>query len=70
MDWKSLIAQIQAHGLSQPQIAAICGCGQATVSDLARGATGDPRDSLGQSLRELLKKLQAEDKAGAEQGAV
>lgn len=60
MDWKKIIAQIQAHGLSQPQIAGRCGCGQATISDLASGKTRDPRDSLGQALRALLTNLQLE----------
>lgn len=53
MNWKNLIADLQARGLSQPQIAAACECGQATISDLARGRTEDPRDSLGQALRAL-----------------
>jgi transcriptional regulator with XRE-family HTH domain len=54
MDWTKIIAEIQKHGYSQPQIAAICGCAQATVSDLASGMTKDPRHSLGQRLQELL----------------
>ena len=53
MDWKLLIAELRAHGLSQPQIAAACDCGQATISDLASGKTDDPRHSLGQALRAL-----------------
>ena len=53
MDWKLLIADLRAHGLSQPQIAARCNCGQATISDIASGKTTDPRHSLGQALREL-----------------
>jgi transcriptional regulator with XRE-family HTH domain len=63
MDWTSFIAELQSHGLSQPQIAAVCGCGQATISDLASGKTKEPRDSLGQALRSLLDKCKAE-KAG------
>lgn len=59
MDWKQLIADIGAYGLSQPQIASICVCGQATISDLASGKTKDPRDSLGQALRALLAKAKA-----------
>lgn len=57
MDWKQLIAEIRAGGLSQPQIASACGCGQATISDLASGVTKDPRDSLGQALRALHAKV-------------
>jgi transcriptional regulator with XRE-family HTH domain len=63
MDWKSLIAELHKHGFTQPQIAAICGCGQATISDLANGKTTEPRHSLGEDLRRLLEKAKAE-KAG------
>jgi len=60
MDWKSTIADLQALGMSQPQIAAVCGCGQATISDLASGKTQDPRHSLGQNLIALLAKAKAD----------
>jgi len=55
MDWKSAIASLQGRGLTQPQIAAWCGCGQSTISELAVGRTKDPRDSTGQALRSLLE---------------
>ncbi|MDE2022038.1 MAG: helix-turn-helix transcriptional regulator [Patescibacteria group bacterium] len=61
MDWKNIIAQIQElGGLTQPQIAAIVGCGQATVSDLANGKTREPRHSLGQALCALLERASAQ----------
>jgi transcriptional regulator with XRE-family HTH domain len=60
MDWNSIIAEIQAHGYSQPQIASACGCAQATISDLASGNTKDPRHSLGQAIEALLQKLRAD----------
>lgn len=52
MNWTSIIARLQERGLSQAQIAAACGCGQATISDLARagGGTKEPRFSLGNAL--------------------
>jgi transcriptional regulator with XRE-family HTH domain len=53
MDWKQLIAEIQARGLSQQQIATKCKCTQSTISDLASGTTGQPRYSLGEALRAL-----------------
>lgn len=59
MDWKSLIAELQRSGLSQPRIAAECGCGQATISDLASGTTKDPRHTLGEALKELAKRVRA-----------
>lgn len=58
MDWKKIITEIQHYGqLTQPQIAAKCNCGQATISDLASGNTSQPRHSLGESLLELLAKV-------------
>lgn len=65
MDWKSLIAEIQAHSLSQAQIAAVCGCGQATISDLASGRAKEPRYSLGVALEALLARAKAEKAAEA-----
>lgn len=65
MDWKSLIAEIQALGRSQPQIAAECGCGQATISDLVSGKTKDPRHSLGVSLIALRDRLRLEAEPAA-----
>lgn len=53
MDWKQLIAELMARPMSQTQIAAACGCGQATISDLASGNTKEPRHSLGEALRAL-----------------
>lgn len=61
MDWKQIIAQLQAAGLSQAQIAARCGCVQATISDLASGKTSDPRHSLGQSLQALRYEVTGKD---------
>jgi hypothetical protein len=61
MDWKNIIAEIQRHGqLTQPQIAGKCGCGQATISDLASGKTEQPRHSLGEALLGLLKQVSQE----------
>jgi transcriptional regulator with XRE-family HTH domain len=63
MDWKNIIADIQRHGqLTQPQIAAECGCGQATISDLASGKTAQPRHSLGESLISMLTRVSSQAK--------
>jgi predicted transcriptional regulator len=59
MDWKALIAELQRLGHTQPQIAAVCGCGQATISDLAKGHTKEPRHSLGEALKSLLEQARA-----------
>lgn len=53
MEWKTIIADLQAAGVTQPQIAAACGCAQATVSDLATGKSTEPRYALGRSILAL-----------------
>lgn len=55
MDWKKLIADLMAAGITQPQIAKRCGCSQATVSELATGVTVQPRYPLGAALVALHK---------------
>lgn len=61
MDWNSVIRELQDFGLTQPQIAALCGCGQATLSDLANGRSKELRHALGESLRTLLERCKAGD---------
>ena len=56
MDWKLLIAQLRAIGLTQEAIADYCKCGQSTVSELSTGKTKQPSYSLGESLTALHKK--------------
>ena len=53
MDWKQLISDISATGLTQAQIATKVGVAQSFISCLASGRVTDPRDSLGQKLRAL-----------------
>lgn len=61
MDWKIIIAEIQEYGhLTQPQIAAACGCSQGTVSDLVNARTAQPRHSLGEALLALRDRVKAE----------
>lgn len=59
MDWKSLIADLQANGYTQPQIAVACKCVQSTISDLATGLTKQPRFEIGTSLQKLHRKAMA-----------
>lgn len=60
MDWKSLITELQGLGLSQAQIAKLCDCGQATISELATGKSNQPRFALGKALEDLLIRTRAE----------
>lgn len=54
--WPSIIKGITESGLTQPDIAKLCDCGQATISDLAQGKTKDPRTSTGLVLLDLARK--------------
>jgi transcriptional regulator with XRE-family HTH domain len=53
MDWTQIISELKGAGFSQARIAEKCGCGQATISELAMGRTKDPQHSLGQKLLDL-----------------
>jgi len=53
MQWKTLIAELLDSDLTQQQIAEKCECGQATISDLARGITSEPKFALRQKLMRL-----------------
>lgn len=66
MDWKKLIAELSAAGLTQAQIADLCGVAQATVSDLHRGETKSPGFSFGAALVELHREKVAGAEAKAE----
>lgn len=67
MDWKKLIAELVARGVTQQQIAALCGIVQSTVSAIGSGKTRYPSFEIGQKLielhgasqRELLRRLAA-----------
>jgi transcriptional regulator with XRE-family HTH domain len=61
MDWKNLIAELIAHGMTQVEVASRCGCKQTTISELSRGITSEPRYALG----EKLKRLHADKKRAA-----
>jgi predicted XRE-type DNA-binding protein len=50
MNWKKILSEIFATGLTQVECAALWGVGQTTVSDIARGKTLDPRCSLGMAM--------------------
>lgn len=67
MDWKTAIEELIRLGVKQPQIAEACGCSQSAISQLANGKIKDPRDSIGQALRQLLaaKRREATEKAVA-----
>lgn len=56
MDWSQVIAELSGYGLTQPQIAHLCGCEQSTISSILTGKTKDPRYTLGRSLEALLMK--------------
>lgn len=53
MDWKQLLEDLAEAGWAQTRIAERCGVGQATISELARGVTKEPRYQLGAALHVL-----------------
>lgn len=57
MDWKKLIADLQAAGVTQVQMAAHCGCAQTTISDIVNGRTRRPRYEIGAALVTLHNSL-------------
>ncbi len=63
MNWKTIIAELQAWGFTQPQIAAAGGCAQATISDLATGKSTEPRYALGRAIEALHKEQSDKQKA-------
>ena len=65
MDWKTLIEEIQASGLSQAEIASRLGKSQAWVSAVLSGKYCDLKWSDGQSLIALRNELRGTDKQAA-----
>jgi len=48
IDWPGILrALTECAGLTQPEIARHCECGQSTISDLQRGHVTDPRTRTG-----------------------
>lgn len=54
-DWSAIVKALVSSGLTQPQIAESCGCGQSTLSDILNRRTLDPRVSLAIKLLRLAK---------------
>lgn len=55
MDWKDLLSEMFANGLTQTVIAERVGVAQSAISELATGKTKEPRWSTGQKLRSLYR---------------
>ena len=53
VDWAAVMAALKRAGVRQEEIAAELGCGQATLSDIARGKTQDPRFMLASGLLQI-----------------
>lgn len=61
MDWKNIILEIKAHGLTQAAIAAEIGTSQGHVSDIETGKRGKRLSfELAQNLIELRDRLRKE----------
>jgi len=72
MDWKALMQRLRERGWTQAKLlewleSQGVECGQATLSDLARGASVDPKFKLGDALRRLDASEQAYQAAPADE---
>lgn len=72
MDWKALMQRLRERGWTQAKLlewleSQGVECGQATLSDLARGASVDPKFKLGDALRRLDSSEQAYQAAPADE---
>jgi predicted transcriptional regulator len=56
MNWTAILDDLKAWGVSQYDIAAKCGCSQASISDLRLQKTANPNYPVGQKLLELHRK--------------
>lgn len=56
MDWPAVIRDLTNAGLTQTQIAVLCGVRQTHISYLARGLRKEPGWQLGETLLRLRKK--------------
>lgn len=56
MNWKKLLGELRAVGLTQQEIAEHCRVSQSTVSDIGRGQTKSPGFEIGAALLALHKK--------------
>jgi len=55
MDWKALIGDLEATGLTQKEIAEYAGCSQPYVSQLKKGLRKNPEYKIGLCLVQLQK---------------
>ena len=69
MDWKTLIAEIQATGMSQTQIGERIGKSQAWVSAAANGLYGDLKWSDGEAVCRLHDSVVSPASSGANEQA-
>ena len=57
MDWKALIVDLEAAGLTQKEIAGQVGCSQPYVSQLKKGVRKNPDFGVGRALVDLHRRL-------------
>lgn len=56
-DWKKIVGEIKACGVTQSKIAAEIGIGDATLSELCSGKIAEPKWSKGDALLALHEKV-------------
>lgn len=65
MNWKTILYEIQAYGLSQTQVAERLDKSQAWVSAVSQGKYSDLRWSDGEAMLNLLEELRSQSKEAA-----
>jgi predicted transcriptional regulator len=53
MDWQKIISDLSGFGVTQKDMAAHCGCGQSTISEIGRGVIKNPAYNIGKCLVDL-----------------
>ena len=63
MDWKNLIADLRAQGMTQAEIGKHANASQSTICDISKGRIQDPRHSIGDRLCALHRRVMAKARA-------
>lgn len=60
VNFARIVRALMASGMTQMQIAALCGCNQSSVSEISNGKVTGPSYSIGAALLRLLDDLRAQ----------
>lgn len=69
MNWKLLVNELMAAGVTQVEIAQHCDCSQSSISDIRNGEIEHPRFGIGAALVALHKAKVVRVRKNSNQGA-